>query len=365
MPAVLLREPPDDEHLWIPPDAIDGVTILYTPGRNSRDPDGRFSYLRRARRKIVTIEISHTMAGGNTETPQSFANGEMAADATLAELATFTDGTILQSLPLDIVGVGSYKGSVVALTHESAEEAGNPNEQPWTPVHMRTKVLLSAWLIRNPLFAAGDRRWGMVQIRYQLCRSPFAATAADGGLGDHTMWDTHSVLTDGENPWSKFDKSCPGWRRRGTQRRRQFPNGVITDIPHEPGNFRDYFEAVGTALDQHGQVHRSHEYEGDDMPTHRWAPKGFHNQFEMPGGMPVTPGDVGATRRGALDPADPYALLPLLRDFHIPRLKAVIHRNGITAGDIAAGYFVRDSTVPLSADERLEYAGLGIVVADD
>ena len=95
-------------------------------------------------------------------------------------------------------------------------------------------------------------------------------------------------------------------------------------------------------------------------PTHRWAPKGFQNQFEMPGGMPVSPGDVASVRGRELDPADPYVLLPLLRDFHIPRLKAVIHRNGITAAEIAAGYFERDPAVDLNEGERAAYQSLGI-----
>jgi hypothetical protein len=372
MPAELLTTPPDDEHLWIPPDALPGIPIFYTPGRNSRDGNGRFTYLRRQRRSIITVEISHTMAGKTTETMQGFANSEMGEKATLAELATFTDGSVLQSLPLDIVGQGSFKGSLVGLTHESAEEAGVPDEMPWNPTHVRTKVALSAWLIRNPLLAAGDLKWGKLQIRYQLCRSPFAPTADEGGLGCHTMWDTHSILTDGKNPWSKVDKTCPGVRRRGTARRTQFPNGQITDIPLVPGNFRDYFEQVGRELgdtgSRRGEIGRDpgeqidfHQGGGDDdMPTHRWAPKGFQNQFEMPGGMPVSPGDVAPVRGQELDPADPYALLPLLRDFHIPRLKAVIHRNGITPAEIGAGYFERDPSINLSEGERAGYASLGI-----
>lgn len=226
-------------------------------------------------------------------------------------------------------------------------------------MHLRTKALLSAWLIRNPLFAEGDRKWGRLQIPYQLCRSPFAVTREDGGLGDHTMWDTHSVLTGGDNPWSKVNKSCPGLFRRGTARRRQFPNGVITDIPLETGNFRDYYEEVGRRLEAvDGQT--SHiEQTGDDMPTHRWAPKGFHNQFEMPGAMPVTPGDIGPGRAN-LDQADPYALLPLIRDFHIERLKAIIHRNGITQADIQDGYFIRDGSIALTEAEEAGYARLNI-----
>jgi hypothetical protein len=363
MPVELMKSPPDDDHLWIPPDALPGVTILYTPGRNTRDADGKFSYLHRQRRQIATIEISHTMAGPSTETPQSFANGETPDKATLAEIASFTDGTLLQSLPLDIVGVGSYKGSLMGITHESAEEAGNPNEKPWNPVHLRTKALVSAWLIRNPLFEAGDRKWGIIKIRHQLCRSPFASTADDGGLACHTMFDTHSILTDGKNEWSKFDKSCPGWLRRGTTRRVQFPTGNITDIPLEAGNFRDYFEEVGRLLQEHkdggGQI--PIEQTGDDMPTHRWAPKGFQNQFEMPGGMPVTPGDVTpGSNLPSLDPADPYLLLPFMQDFHIPRLKAVIHRNGITADELATGYFVRQPDVDLKPEEVDAYKAVGL-----
>jgi hypothetical protein len=374
MSAQLLTQPPDDEHLWIPPDALPGVTILYTPGRNDIDHDGRFGYLRRQRRQIVTIEIAHTMAGSGTETPQAFANQEMPEKATLAELASFTDGTLLQSLPLDIVGVGSFRGSLMGLTHESAEEAGDPNVKPWNPVHLRTKALLSAWLINNPLFAAGDRRWGMVRIRHQICRSPFASTAADGGLACHTMWDTHSVCVDGKNEWSKVNKSCPGWYRRGTQSRLQFPTGNITDIPLQPGNFRDYFEAVGRLLrdgsappplrpfppDQPITPTVHDQPTGDDMPTHRWAPKGFKNQFEMPGGMPVSPGDIGPSRNIELDPVDPYSLLPLTQDFHIQRLQAIIHRNGISAADIAGGeYFIREPSITLRPEEQAQYEKLG------
>ena len=98
------------------------------------------------------------------------------------------------------------------------------------------------------------------------------------------------------------------------------------------------------------------------MPTHRWAPKGFQNQFEMPGGMPVTPGDIGPARAPELDPADPYLLLPFNTDFHIPRLKAIIHRNGITAADINAGYFVRQPLVELNPDEIAAYQALGIPI---
>ena len=362
MAAQLLTTPPDDEHLWIPPDALPGVTILYTPGRNSREHDGSFTYLRRQRRKIATIEISHTMAGRGTETPQSFANNEMPDEATLAEIASFTDGTLLQSLPFDIVGVGSYKGSLNGITHESAEEAGDPNLKPWNPVHLKTKAMVSAWLIRNPLFAAGDLKWGIIQIRYQICKAPYAPTAADGGLADHTMWDTKSVLNGGRNEWSKFDKSCPGWTRRGTDRRLQFPTGNITDIPLEPGNFRDYYEEVGRLLHADAGTGEQIRIEqtGDDMPTHRWAPKGFGNQFEMPGGMPVSPGDVTHVREPKLDTSDPYALLPLNQDFHIPRLKAVIHRNGITAEEIANGYFERLPFVELTPEEQTQYEALGI-----
>ena len=173
-------------------------------------------------------------------------------------------------------------------------------------------------------------------------------------------------MTDGQNEWSKVDKSCPGWFRRGTQRRLQFPTGNITDIPLEAGNFRDYFEQVGRILGEQphrrgGGDDRIHtEQAGDDMPTHRWAPKGFQNQFEMPGGMPVTPGDIGPARAPDLDPADPYLLLPLTQDFHIPRLKAVIHRNGITDDEIRDGYFVRQPLVELSQAEVAAYQALGI-----
>jgi len=54
MPAELLKSPPDDGHLWIPPDALPGVTILYTRGRNTGESDGTFSYLRRQKRQVAT-----------------------------------------------------------------------------------------------------------------------------------------------------------------------------------------------------------------------------------------------------------------------------------------------------------------------
>ena len=244
MAAPLLTAPPDDGLMWIPPGALGPqFTYLYTLGRN----DG--AYLARKRRTAVHIEISHTMGGPGTETPQSFANGEMGSAATLAEIATFpaaawTTGkaVLLQSLPLDIIGAGSVDGGATGITHESAELAGDPNAQPWTPDHLALKVALTAWLIRNPL------GWPKLAIRYQVCKSPYGPTPALGGLGAHTMWDTCGVQAGGTNPWTLVCKSCPGWKRRGTTRKVMFPTGQITDIPFEPGNFRDYYQRVGAAL---------------------------------------------------------------------------------------------------------------------
>ena len=130
MPAELMTSPPDLDHLWIPPDALPGVTILYTPGRNSRNGQGQFDYAERQKRSDIFIEISHTMGGPGLETPQSFANSEMPSGETLAEVATFSDGTVLQSLPLEFIGQGSVAGGLTGLTHESAEEAGNADEIP-------------------------------------------------------------------------------------------------------------------------------------------------------------------------------------------------------------------------------------------
>jgi hypothetical protein len=348
--APLLREPPDDGHLWIPPDALPGVTISYTLGRNN---DG---YLLRAKRTKIHVEISHTMSGPFTETMQGFANGERPEDATLAEVASFTDGTLLQSLPLDIIGAGSVDGGLTGLTHESAELEGDPEVQPWTPIHLATKAKLSAWLIRNPLSAAGDRKWRMLDIRYQVCQAPNASAPELGGLGYHTMWGKSAKAEGGTNPWTKTARSCPGSFRRGTDRDIPFPNGVITDIPLKAGNYRDYYETVGRLLADQSRERTAGG--DDDMPTHRWSPKGFNNQFEMPGCLPVTPADVGPTG-SPTNTADPFADLPLIVDFHIQRLKAVIHRNGITAVDLAAGYFERNQT-PLTAGEQAAYEGLGI-----
>ncbi|MEO7398715.1 MAG: M15 family metallopeptidase [Ilumatobacteraceae bacterium] len=101
---------------------------------------------------------------------------------------------------------------------------------------------------------------------------------------------------------------------------------------------------------------------GDDMPTHRWAPKGFLNEFEIPGCLPVTPADILASgESGALlNEANPFEHLPLIKEFHIHRLTAVIHRNGITAQQITDHYFIRDPTVELAAHERQAYEKLGI-----
>ncbi len=239
MAAPLLTTPPNDGHLWIPPDALPGVKIRYTLGRN----DG--NYLNRKLRAIITTEASHTMGGSSTESMQGFANAEMGASATLAEVATFTDGSLLQSLPLDLMGVGSVALTPWGLTHESAEMSGDPNAQPWTPVHMDTKVALTAWLIRNPLLKAGDRKWAKLQIPYQVCVSPYPNTPALGGLGFHTQFGDCGLQAGGTNPWSLYCKSCPGYMRRG------YPPGKfpgLLGLPNIPGNFRDYVQRVGAAL---------------------------------------------------------------------------------------------------------------------
>ena len=102
--------------------------------------------------------------------------------------------------------------------------------------------------------------------------------------------------------------------------------------------------------------------EGDDeMPTHRWAPLGFHNQFEMPGCLPVTPADLmHVDGRGGLNEADPFAGLPLIREFHVDRLRAIIHRNGVTPDLIANHYFQRDRSVALDDGQVAQYRALGI-----
>jgi len=104
---------------------------------------------------------------------------------------------------------------------------------------------------------------------------------------------------------------------------------------------------------------------GDDMPTHCWAPKGYLNEFEMPGAMPVTPSDfIQSTVPGRVDMADPYATLPRTFEFHRQRFLAIIHRNGITPDQIAAGYFIRNKAVPLTQEEKDFYSSLGIDVSD-
>ena len=254
MPAVLLDSPPHDGGMWIPPDALGpDVKIVYTLGRN--DGSG-YPYGRRIR-DVITTEASHTMGGPGTETPQSFANGETGAAATLAEVATFPAAaspwkkpTLLQSLPLECMGVGSVALTPWGLTHESAELSGDPNAQPWTPDHVDLKARLTAWLIRNPL------GWRKLQIRYQLCQSPYPSTAALGGLGWHTMWGDCGLQAGGSNPWSLYCKSCPGYARRG------YPAGKFPGlgaIPDVPGNIRDYYQRVGALLTP------AFPEEGDDM----------------------------------------------------------------------------------------------------
>jgi hypothetical protein len=106
MAIELLEDPPDDGHLWIPKDALPGVKILYTPGRNTKDADGRFSYLRRQKRQIITMEISHTMSGSGTETVRSFASGETPDKATLSEIDTLIVGNFFLLMSIDLVGFG-------------------------------------------------------------------------------------------------------------------------------------------------------------------------------------------------------------------------------------------------------------------
>lgn len=250
MAAPILDRPPNDGHLWIPPGALGpDFVIKYTLGRNNG------GYLDRKKRTAIHTHVSHIMGNGKV-TPQGFANSEMPSDATLAEIATFPASnspwgkpTLLQSLPLDIIGAGSVAGGATGLTEESAQNVtGDANVYLWPPDHIALKVALTAWLIRNPLAAAGDRKWRMMDIRYQITKSPYGPTPELGGLGDHTMWGTCGVQAGGTNPWSLYCKSCPGWARRGTQRNVQFPNSVVTDIPSQAGNFRDYYERVGVAL---------------------------------------------------------------------------------------------------------------------
>ena len=317
MAAPLLDRPPDDGHLWIPPGALGpGIVMRYTLGRN----DG--GYLGRAKRNIITMEISHTMGGSSTESMQGFANSEMPAKATLAEVATFTDGAFLQSLPLDIIGAGSVKGCATGLTHESAELAGDPNAQPWTPAHLATKVALTTWLIRNPLLAAGDRKWGKLQIRLQIVRNPYAPTPDVGGLGDHTMWDTCGVAMGGTNPWTLYCKSCPGWERRGTTRKVQFPTSQVTDIPLTPGNFRDYYEQVGRRLaPPHPAI--TIEPGDDDMADYIWRPPGIANAFAMPALCPIS--SVAFQAYGTK--------IPIVTEHHLQSVKAATVRNGMVESD--------------------------------
>jgi len=242
MGALILNSPPDNFNWWIPPNAIPGVEILYTPGRNTKLSDGRWSYHIRKHRDGCFTEIFHEMGGSSTESMQGFANSEMGTSATLAELATFVDGKVLQSLPLNIIGAGSVAGCATGITNESASLEGDPNTARLTDTQLITKAKLTAWLINNPL------RWPNFKIPYQICRSPTAPSAPYGGLGDHTMWGICGTSAGGSNPWSLYCKSCPGWYKRGTQRNIQFPNSLVTDIPWAKGNFRDYYELVGSLL---------------------------------------------------------------------------------------------------------------------
>lgn len=102
----------------------------------------------------------------------------------------------------------------------------------------------------------------------------------------------------------------------------------------------------------------------DDMPTHRWTPKGFRNEFEIPGGLPITPAELlNPDQSGAfLNDINPFGDLKQIIEFHTHRLTAIIHRNGITPQQIADGYFIRDETVELSPAEIEQYRHIGIPI---
>jgi GH25 family lysozyme M1 (1,4-beta-N-acetylmuramidase) len=104
---------------------------------------------------------------------------------------------------------------------------------------------------------------------------------------------------------------------------------------------------------------------GPNVASHRWMPKGFLNQFEMPGCLPVTPADVGARGpgRAPIDPSDPFAALPLFSEFHPQRFLAILHRNGITRQQMVdEQYFVRDPEIVLQDHERDFYRRQGVPV---
>lgn len=103
---------------------------------------------------------------------------------------------------------------------------------------------------------------------------------------------------------------------------------------------------------------------GQDVSSHIWMPKGFVNQFEMPGCLPVTPADIlsHTPNRAPLDPADPFSALPLISEFHPHRFLAILHRNGITPEQIAEGYFIRDPSVDLTDEQKDFYRARGIQV---
>jgi GH25 family lysozyme M1 (1,4-beta-N-acetylmuramidase) len=104
---------------------------------------------------------------------------------------------------------------------------------------------------------------------------------------------------------------------------------------------------------------------GQNVSTHIWMPKGFHNQFEMPGCLPVTPAEVleHSPRRAPLDPGNPFAALPVFSEFHPHRFLAILHRNGITREQIADGYFIRDGSVELTDEQRDFYQRQGIAMS--
>ncbi len=252
MAVPLLDNPPADGLGWVPKAelhkicdrlGIPRMTVKYTLGRN----DGK--YATRAKRKILTTHIRHTMGGYGTESMAGFAMSETGSSATLAEAAVFEDGSILFSLPFNVIGAGSVAGSANGITCETSELAGDPNVRPWTDPAARSIAVIECFMITNPL------NWSWMQVPFQICKSPYPTTKALGGIGCHTMWGLGGISNGGTNPWTLVKgKSCPGWYRRGnTQRNILFPTGNVTDIPDMPGNFRNLYYLTAnylTRLDQ-------------------------------------------------------------------------------------------------------------------
>ena len=201
------------------------------------------------------------------------------------------------------------------------------------------------------------------------------ATAACPGTSNHGWGLAVDVGTesDDDSGTDDLDAATLGWLEANAQR-----FGFAWELESEPWHIHFVEgDVVPGAVLAHEATHGGPplprvaanpvrvppEPEGDDeMPTHRWAPKGFINQFEMPGCLPVTPGDViHIDGRGGKDEADPFAALPLIVEFHIHRLMAIIHRNGITPALIDDGYFIRDPSIELTADVEAAYRKLGLV----